>query len=197
MKEWSEEGPRQPRIEDQVLALLSDTPGTIAFSGLRRTLKVHPESLVRALRRLERSGAVTRSSQGYALRDPVGPRPEGPPSARTVASVHLPHGASGSELLGRLAGRWVGSLRWLGIYDRPGDPWLVWTIGHDRGHAMLSVRNDELKVMTDRPSEDPRSDDAAYALLGRALEAVRSAPEAYGEDEVSTYAREYSSREAN
>ncbi len=197
MKEWSEEGPREPRVEDQVLTLLSDTSGTIAFSGLRRTLKVHPESLVRALRRLERSGAVTRSSQGYSLRDPTGPRPEETPPARTVASGHLPNGVSGTELLGRLAGRWVGSLRWLGVYDHPEDPWLVWTVGGGRGRAMLSVLHDELRVMTDGTSDDSETDDAAYTLLARALEAVRHAPEGASEGEVSTYAQEPAPWEPN
>ena len=53
------------RLDDRVLVALEEMNGRIAFSGLRRTLGAHPESLSRALRRLEREGLIERSEQGY------------------------------------------------------------------------------------------------------------------------------------
>ena len=58
MPEWESAVGRHPRVDEQVLEVLADSSGTLAFNGLRRALKVHPESLVRALRRLERDGVV-------------------------------------------------------------------------------------------------------------------------------------------
>ena len=90
-----------------------------------------------------------------------------------MASVALPPGTSENDLMGRLAGRWLGPLRWLGVYERPGDPWLVWTVGPSGGHAILSVRRGNLRVLTDAPAEDAKAVDATFALLARALETFR------------------------
>jgi hypothetical protein len=56
-----------PRLDERVRGLLAEFPGSVAFQGLRRTLGVHPESLTRALRRLERDGEIERTDEGYRL----------------------------------------------------------------------------------------------------------------------------------
>lgn len=174
---WESETPRQPRIEDQVLAILSDGAGTLAFNGLRRALKIHPESLIRALRRLERSGAILRSENGYTLREPLPTRTSDLPRPRTLAALRLPSPTSGADLLGRLAGRWIGPLRWLGVYEHPGDPWLVWTVGAGPRHVMLSTRRGSLRLLTDAETPDRAVDDAAFALLSKALDSLQGAPD--------------------
>ncbi|HUI38119.1 MAG TPA: MarR family transcriptional regulator [Thermoplasmata archaeon] len=177
MASWPSEGPREPRVDDRVLEMLSESGAHIAFSGLRRALRVHPESLTRALRRLERNGAVVRSEDGYALREPTPPHRGGPSEARTVASVELPPGTQSDNVRGRIAGRWFGRLRWVGVYERPGDPWLVWSIEGEPGTVMLSVRPGTLRVLSDAPSAAAdRADRAAYDLLQRALELLREGP---------------------
>lgn len=181
MAGWESDIGRHPRVDELVLEVLSDSSGTLAFNGLRRALKVHPESLIRALRRLERDGVVQRSGAGYSLREPAPPLERELPT-RTVASVGLPMGTPESDVMGRLAGRWLGPLRWLGIYERPGDPWLVWTIGSSRTRAILSVRRSQLRVLTDAPASDRAAVDASYALLARALDAVREVGAFSGSD---------------
>ena len=52
-------------LDDRVLTALQGLSGRIAFSGLRRVLRTHPESLSRSLRRLEREGLIERSDGGY------------------------------------------------------------------------------------------------------------------------------------
>ncbi|MCI4358518.1 MAG: MarR family transcriptional regulator [Thermoplasmata archaeon] len=191
MKDWDMEVGPHARVDERVLGALASNSGTLAFNGLRRTLKVHPESLVRALRRLEREGMVLRSENGYALREPVPPRAaSGPPRARTVASVRLPPNVSAHDLLGRLAGRWLGPLRWLGVYEHPGDPWLVWTLGTTSEHAMLSVRRGTLRVLADADSTSPEADDAAYALLARALDSVRDTPRTPSDEDLTRFSRD-------
>jgi hypothetical protein len=123
-----EEGTFPGRLDDRIVRLLEESSGHLAFNGLRRALQAHPESLSRALRRLERVGVLQRDAGGYALSgaSELHPddRPEVPP--RVIATVEIPLGRTGAEILGQLAGRWLGGLRWVGVYDRPGDPWLVW-----------------------------------------------------------------------
>ncbi|MFZ0699112.1 MAG: hypothetical protein WAN74_02830 [Thermoplasmata archaeon] len=169
------EAPRTAGVDGRVLEILSERSGRIAFNGLRRALGVHPESLTRALRRLARAGTVTRTEGGYALTEPAlkGSRSGNPP--RTVASIQLPPGALAEDILGRLAGRWFGSLRWVGIHEHPGDPWLVWSTERGHAHFMLAIQRGSLRVLTDLPAGGVGTEDgAAYELLAQAVERIRS-----------------------
>ncbi len=176
--------PRDPRVEDRVVELLGARSGAIAFNGLRRSLHVHPESLTRALRRLERYGLVARDSGGYRLTDvAVAERPAGGSRAtapsnpwKGVAEVTLPPGLGGSQILGVLAGRWAGSLRWVGVYERTEEPLLVWSRTDGPGHLLLGWRGGRLKVYTegaDAPGAEGELNEAARDLLVFALERIR------------------------
>jgi hypothetical protein len=177
-----DEAPPDPRLDDRVVELLAAHPGRLAFNGLRRTLGAHPESLTRALRRLERDGLVVRDEGGYMLRADQAPpvRPPGPDAevTRTVASVALPPGLAASDVLGSMAGRWFGRLRWVGVYEHPGDPWLVWSVGTGPGQVLLSVHRGTLRIRINRGRDDPLSaelEDAAHDLLVQGLTRVRRA----------------------
>ena len=180
MSAWDGEDPPEPRVDDRVLEVLAESEGRLAFSGLRRALQVHPESLTRALRRLERDGTIRRAQGSYELAAPIARGTEGERRrpARTVASIRLPAGASRDEIFGRLSGRWFGRLRWVGLFDHPGDPWLVWSVEGSSAHVMLSASAGELRVLTEIPRADPESaqDDAAYELLSQAVAKLRELP---------------------
>ncbi|MHB8352540.1 MAG: hypothetical protein ACYDFT_07650 [Thermoplasmata archaeon] len=176
--------PRDPRVEDRVIELLGARPGAMAFNGLRRSLKVHPESLTRALRRLERYGLVARDTAGYRLTEAAAEaRPSTPKPPRDtsvpwegVAEVQLAPGFGGPQILGLLAGRWAGSLRWVGVYERPDEPLLVWSRTDGPGHVLLGLQHGRLKVYTERgdvhgPDEDLNQ--AARELLLFALERIQ------------------------
>ncbi len=94
------------------------------------------------------------------------------PTARVVASVELPREASRDEVFGRLAGRWFGPLRWVGVFDRPHDPWLVWSVGESSAHVLLSVRRGKLRVLTENGAgpADRATIQAAYTLLRHAVD---------------------------
>ncbi len=169
-----------PRLDDRVMELLAAHAGRIAFNGLRRSLGAHPESLARALRRLEREGLVSREDGGYALRPEAALPSRAGGSARetvrVVASVSLPVGVQATEVFGALAGRWFGRLRWVGLYDAPGDSALVWSVGNSSGHVLLSVRRGTLRVSVDRSRTDPASaelEEAAHELLVQGLLRLR------------------------
>lgn len=169
-----------PRLDDRVMELLAAHAGRLAFNGLRRTLGAHPESLSRALRRLERDGLVVREEGSYMLRsDQPPPARSGPTSernSRTVASISLPPGLSAQDVLGALAGRWFGRLRWVGVYENTEDPWLVWSVGDSARHVLLSVRRGTLRVLVDLPRSDPGAvelEEAAQDLLVQGLTRLR------------------------
>jgi len=163
-------------LDERVLSTLQGLRGRIAFNGLRRALRAHPESLSRALRRLEREGLVERAAGGYrAIAAPEEPRPAST-ELRTLASVDLPPGLSAELVLGRLAGRWFGSLRWVGLVERPSGRLLAWTGRDGAGYVLLGIDRGVLKVFLPREFEsgDPMdSEDVAYELLAHAIEALR------------------------
>lgn len=168
------------RLDDRVLHALEGLPGRVAFSGLRRVLGAHPESLARALRRLEREGLVQRVDGGYrVLSDGLRSIEELTAELHPIAQVDLPIGISPESLLGRLAGRWFGALRWVGVVERSDGRLLAWARRDGTGHVLLGVDRGTLRVfVAGSGSRDDSSDteEAAYELLVHAVEALRSAP---------------------
>jgi len=164
-------------LDERVLSTLQGLQGRIAFSGLRRVLRVHPESLSRSLRRLEREGLVEHSPVGYrALGDtPAGPTPT-ESDLRLIAQVELPIGTPPESVLGRLSGRWFGSLRWVGVVDGPSRRMLAWARRDGEGYVLLGVDRDGLRVyVRGAPSEDDpaEAEESAYELLVHAVGALR------------------------
>ena len=167
------------RLDDRVLATLKELAGRVAFSGLRRVLGAHPESLSRALRRLEREGLVERIDGGYrALRPDPRPSDTFGSELRRVAHVDLPFGTTPEALVGRLAGRWFGSLRWVGVVERADGRLFAWARRDGAGHVLLAVDARSLSVYRPRQDvlDDPsESEEMAYELLVHAVEALRPA----------------------
>ncbi len=170
------------------MAALREHAGALAFSGLRRALGAHPESLTRALRRLERWGRVARDGAGYRLSDdeeegppaelelPAGLSPATGADRIPLAEVLLAPGVDATRLMGHLAGRWTGSLRWVGVYDRAREPLLAWSRADGPGQLLLGVRNGRLRVYAEHPPGDPVPPglhEAAQELLVFALGRLR------------------------
>jgi hypothetical protein len=166
-----------PRLDDRVLETLEESRGRVAFSGLRRVLRAHPESLSRALHRLEREGLVERVDGGYRS---LAPAPSAPPNGsgdrRAIARVELPPGATPAAVAARLEGRWFGQLRWVGAFESGGERLLVWGRRDGSGTVLLGVEASALRVYV-REGEsggDPgEAEDAAYELLYHAVQAIR------------------------
>jgi len=169
--------PPRGSLDDRILWTLHDLHGRIAFSGLRRKLGAHPESLARALRRLEREGLVEHADGGYRS---LGPTPDAVPVGRSplrpIAQIEVPHEIGAEAVLGRLANRWFGSLRWVGFVEQRGQRLLVWARRDGYGQVLLGVQRGVLRVYVPESAEadDPSELEAlAYELLVHAVEAVR------------------------
>lgn len=171
-------------LDERVLSALQGLSGRLAFSGLRRMLGTHPESLARSLRRLEREGVVERIDGTYRALVPAPTVDAGSDRAlRSIAEIELPPSATPKVLAGRLVGRWFGSLRWVGLLERPDGELLAWARRDGGGLILLGVRHRSLRVYVPASSSasDPSEDEeAAYELLYHAVEALRpsSAPPA-------------------
>ncbi len=125
---------------------------------------------------------MERADGGYRA---LGPSPAlDAPTAeelRSVARVQLPPSVVTTSLLGRMTGRWFGSLRWVGTIERPTGRLLAWARRDGSGMALLGVRGGYLQVYVPggSTSDDPtESEEAAYELLFHAVEAARPPAEA-------------------
>lgn len=167
---------RSGSLDDLVLELLGEGGAHVGFSGLRRNLAVHPESLTRALRRLERRGEIGRDARGYFVREP-GHRAPDPAALTELASVRLPEALSNDMVLGALAGRWYRGLRWVGTFDAHRPPSLVWAADGVEAHLLLQVDGDRLRISAagvGAPGDPSRLALAADELLWHALDRLRS-----------------------
>lgn len=170
---------RSGGLDGRVLSALEGLKGRIAFSGLRRILHAHPESLTRSLRRLEREGRIERSAEGYRI---VRAEPNhvsaGSPELRPIAQVELPPGTVPEAVLGRLSGRWFGSLRWVGVVDGATGRLLAWARRDGAGYVLLGIHRGVLRVFVRDESsgdDDNEAEDSAYELLTHAVGALRPA----------------------
>jgi hypothetical protein len=164
-------------LDDRVLLALQEMHGRMAFSGLRRTLGAHPESLARALRRLEREGLIDRSTDGYRVLSAPSPiaSSEGA-ELRPVARIAVPLGLEPNAILARLTGRWFGGLRWVGVVERPTQRLLSWARRDGSGAVFLGAQGGSLRIYTTsgRGEGDANdSEDAAYELLVAVADALR------------------------
>ena len=164
-------------LDERVLATLHGLQGSIAFNGLRRVLRAHPESLSRSLRRLQREGRVERAEGGYRMLGEPSFDPRAPPvELRPIAQVDLPPGFSSETVLGRLSGRWFGSLRWVGLVARERGQLLAWARRDGSGYVLLGIDRGVLRVYVRRDrygEDDEESEDSAYELLSHAVDALR------------------------
>lgn len=167
------------RLDERVLTTLQGLPGRIAFSGLRRVLGAHPESLARALRRLEREGLVERTDGGYRALTGLSRSAEDlTRELRPIARIDLPLNTPPDALLGRLSGHWFGSLRWVGVVDRPDERLLAWARRDGSGYVLLGIDRGALRVYVpaDPSADAAEAEDAAYELLVHAADALRPPP---------------------
>ncbi len=169
-------------LDERVVSLMTDFPGAITFAGLRRTLGIHPESLSRSLRRLERDGRLVRTEGGYRLAG-ASPAPGAVPPVhgwfpregdRLAVEVRLASEESAERVLGSLAGRWFGNYRWVGSYEGEERTTLVWTSSGHAGSLALVVEGSLLRVYSRSSRTEDEGTAAAYELLQHAMTALRA-----------------------
>jgi hypothetical protein len=164
-------------LDDRILSMLHDLHGQMAFNGLRRKLGAHPESLARALRRLEREGLVEHADGGYrSLSDGTTEPSEVPRELRSIARIELPREYDETSIFARLAGRWFGSLRWVGVVERSGRRLLAWARRDGYGQVLLGVHRGVLRVYVPdatEPEDEAEAEALAYELLVQAVSVVQ------------------------
>jgi len=169
----------QGSLDDRILSTLHGLHGRMAFNGLRRKLGAHPESLARALRRLEREGLVERADGGYrSLSDGTLDQSVAHYDLRSIARIEIPRDLDEATIFGRLAGRWFGSLRWVGVVEQSGRHLLAWARRDGYGQVLLGVHRGVLRIYVPDSVESQDESEAealAYELLVQAVNVVQPA----------------------
>ena len=144
------------------------------FDGLRRITGAHPETLSRALDRLEDEGMIVRSPEGYsttgAAKEAVQLRPAFT-AGKGVPILHtfLPYGSSLRIIVSALKGRWFDRMRWVGFAESEEGVVMKWVT--DDGSALIDARFSsgqlDIEARTKKDSDLSGAVRAAHQLVGR------------------------------
>jgi DNA-binding transcriptional ArsR family regulator len=93
-----------------------------SFDGLKRRLGIHPETLSRALSRLEDEGIIERQNDGYKVTTKAREMSSSKPLSNRESGVQLlqtllPPSIEIKKIVTHLKGKWFGELRWLGYAE--------------------------------------------------------------------------------
>ncbi len=180
------EGAHSRELEAEPPSLLSDRDvevvriieeeglSVFTFDGLRRIIGAHPETLSRALDRLEEVGMVVRSPEGYSTtgkaKGMVQPRPL-LSTGKMVPILHtsLPYDASLRVIVSALKGRWFDRMRWVGIAESEEGVVMKWVA--DDGSTLIDARFSsgqlDIEARIRQDSDLPGAVRAAHQLIGR------------------------------
>ncbi len=144
------------------------------FDGLRRITGAHPETLSRALERLEDEGMIVRSSEGYGTtekaKELVALRPAYTAGKRVpILHTFLPYGSSTRVIVSALKGRWFDRMRWVGMAESEEGVVMKWVT--DDGSVVIDARLSagqlDVEARLKRDSDLAGAVRAAHQLIGR------------------------------
>ncbi len=104
---------------------------SFTFEGLKRRLRVHPETLSRILCRLEDQGIIEKGAEGYKVTSrakeflKLHSFNAGAPSVHILRTL-LPPDVPLQHVVANLKGKWFGVLRWLGYSESDEGVTLKW-----------------------------------------------------------------------
>jgi len=128
------------RDMDVLQTIDEDNLTSFTFEGLKRRLRLHPETLSRILARLTDKEIVKKTNDGYRLTakaEPLLKRHSKSHNLRVLQTL-LPSEVSIPNLVSNLKGKWFGVHRWLGYSETENGITLKW-ITEDGGTIISAV----------------------------------------------------------
>jgi len=162
------------RDTDVVRIIEEEGLTVFTFDGLRRIMGAHPETLSRALDRLEEEGMIVRSPGGYSAtrkaKDMAGPEPTFTAGRRVpILQTFLPYRASLEVIVTALNGRWFDKMRWVGMTENEEGIVMKWIA--DNGSILIDARFSSGQLIIEarmkKDSDLPSAIRAAHQLMGR------------------------------
>jgi hypothetical protein len=120
-KDWNNSSNLHIKERDiNILQIIDEEElSNFTFEGLKRRLKIHPETLSRILHRLEDQEILQKDKNGYTLTAKAKKLIKSKPSDNNNPSIpllqtFLPLEIPKTKIISNLKGKWFGNLRWLG-----------------------------------------------------------------------------------
>jgi predicted transcriptional regulator len=152
------------------------------FEGLKRRLKIHPETLSRILTRLTDEEILEKTDNGYSLtpkgKHLLNQQNRGSTPTRTpVLQSFVPPDLSADKVVSDLKGRWFGSLRWLGYSVSQGTVELKWITTNGEIIVSAVFADGVLQIYSKALSETDFSSrlNVSYQLMGYVTKLISKA----------------------
>jgi DNA-binding PadR family transcriptional regulator len=144
---WTNISELKERDKDIIQLIHIEDLTYFTFEGLKRILKIHPETLSRILIRLTEERILKKTNNGYSLttkgKELLTQQKQRSASTRIpVLQSFIPPELSINKIVSDLKGKWFGNLRWLGYSVSEGTIELKWITTN--GEIIVSA------VFTDR-----------------------------------------------
>lgn len=168
--------------DKKVLSLLNQdsdvNENQYTFNGLVRKLKIHQQSLTRALHRLESAGLVKKTEHGYTLTKNLDSilvkksRIDLENLSKKISyqygqfeqilQLYIPPEIKVEDVIKKLLGKWFGTLRWIGIVEGDGGYVLQWA-SSDKYHVNLKLFSRYAVVESDAIDAKLKSESIIHA----------------------------------
>ena len=162
------------RDSEVVKTIEEEELSAFTFDGLRRIMDVHPETLSRALDRLEEQGMVIRTPEGYCTTEKAKGKirfNQASSIEKKIPVLHtfLPYGASLKVIVSALKGKWFDRMRWVGISEDERGVVMKWVTddGSVRIDARFSAGQLSVEAKISQGSDLREAVRAAHQLIGR------------------------------
>jgi hypothetical protein len=143
------------------------------FEGLKRRLKIHPETLSRILTRLTEDEVLKKTDNGYSLTArgkqlTKQQTPSATPEKLPVLQSFIPPEIPVDTIASDLKGKWFGSLRWLGYSVSQGTVELKWITTDGEVIVSAVFSSGMLQIYSKAVTENDFSStlSVAYQLMG-------------------------------
>jgi hypothetical protein len=170
---WTSISELKERDVDVIQVIQIEDLTYFTFEGLKRRLKIHPETLSRILTRLTEDGILEKTSNGYSLTTKgkqllTQQNHRSTPARTPVLQSFIPPDLSADKIVSDLKGRWFGSLRWLGYSVSEESVELKWITANGEIVVSAVFTQGMLQIYSKAISENDFSSrlNVSYQLMG-------------------------------
>jgi DNA-binding Lrp family transcriptional regulator len=170
---WTNLSELEERDIDVIQVIHIEALTYFTFEGLKRRLKIHPETLSRILTRLTEDEILEKTDNGYSLTTKgkqllKQQTQRANPTRVPVLQSFIPPELSVDKIASDLKGKWFGSLRWLGYSVSEETVELKWITTNGEVVVSAVLTDGMLQIYSKEVTENDFSTtlSVAYQLMG-------------------------------
>lgn len=175
---WESTSDLNERELDVIEVIETEDLTRFTFEGIKRRLKIHPETLSRTLNRLTQDEIVKKVNNGYSLtakgKQLLKPNQTSNRKEIPVLQSCLPPDCQIKKITASLEGKWFGNLRWMG-YGKSNENIKMKWITNDGEIIVTVVFNNEMFYIYSKTISEIDFSSAvnvAYQLMGHVTKLI-------------------------